>query len=248
VVLLVVYEGLRDLVPLIGAPHHTLGWIDRALFGGQLPTIWLQRRFYQPGALQWQDTMATALYFAYYLAPLVVGLLWWFKQREMYHRFVAALLALCALAFLTYVLLPTVPPWLADPGSIHKITDETLRKWHLPGPIVALYLHHDYNEYAAFPSLHAAFPVVLVYYGWRYGRILGAGLVVYAGLVWLSIVYLGEHYVADILGGITYAVAAIAVVEAGARRWRRRRADREAGTVGALGAPAAPSADDGSRS
>jgi membrane-associated phospholipid phosphatase len=31
--------------------------------------------------------------------------------------------------------------------------------------------------------------------------------------VWFSAVYLGEHYVIDILGGILYAVAAFVVVE-----------------------------------
>jgi membrane-associated phospholipid phosphatase len=237
VVLLVAYEGLRDLEPRIGAPHHDLAWIDRALFGGQLPTIWLQSHFYRPQALQWQDIMATAIYFAYYIAPLVVGLLLWSKDRRQYHRFAASLLTLCALAFLTYAIMPTVPPWLSDPQAIHKITDETIRKLNLPGLVVAIYLHHDYNEYAAFPSLHSAFPVVLLYYGRRCGRLLGAALVGYAVLVWLSVVYLGEHYVADILGGVTYAVVAIAVVE-GAVRWRRRRAVVQSQPALPLSAPA----------
>lgn len=222
--LLVAYEGLRDVVPIVGAPHHDLGWIDRAFFAGQLPTIWLQTSFYQPEGLHWQDSFATWVYFAHYRAPLIVGLLWWFKNRAEYHRFAAALLTLCALAFLTYTIMPTIPPWLGDPRSIHEITQETVRKWDVPGQVFSMYTHRDYNLFAAFPSLHAAFPVVLIYYGWLRWRFLGAWLVVYASLVWMSIVYLGEHYFVDILGGVIYAIVAIVVVESIARRRVRSRA------------------------
>jgi len=223
-VLIVAYESLRDLVPLVGAPHHDLGWVDRALFGGQIPTIWLQTNFYDPGALHWQDFFATWVYFAHYRAPLIVGLLWWFKSRSEYHRFAAALLTLCAVAFITYTVMPTIPPWLGDPRPIHEITQETVRALNVPGQLFSMYTHRDYNLYAAFPSLHAAFPVVLTYYGWLRWRFLGAWLLVYACLVWMSIVYLGEHYIIDILGGLTFAILTIVLVESVARLWVGRRA------------------------
>ncbi len=238
VVLLVAYESLRDLVPIVGAPHHDLGWIDRALFGGQLPSIWLQTSLYRPAAVQWQDVFTTWVYFAHYRAPLVVGLLWWFKNRAEYHRFAAALLTLCALAFVTYTVMPTIPPWLGVPGSIHEIAQETIGKLNVPGQLFSVYTHRDYNLYAAFPSLHAAFPVVLVYYGWLRWRFLGAWLLLYASLVGMSIVYLGEHYVVDILGGVTYAIIAIVVVESVARRLSDAAAQRRQPAAG--GAPEHP--------
>ncbi len=222
--LIAAYEGLRDLVPLINAPHHDLGWVDSALFGGRIPSSWLQAHFYRPQSIDWEDSLATAAYFAYYLIPAFVGLVWWFKSRTEYHRFAAALLTLCALAFVTYVVLPTVPPWLAHPQSVEEITDATILRWNLPRQLVAMYLGHDYNLYAAFPSLHAAFPVVLSYYGWLRSRLLGLLMSGYAGLVWVSVVFLGEHYVVDIAGGIAYAVVAIVVVEfITSRRNLRRR-------------------------
>jgi len=218
VLLIACYEGLRDLVPLIGAPLHNLGWIDLDLFGGQLPTTWLQAHFYQSGPFDWEGSLATVVYFAYYLVPLVVGLLWWLRSRTSYYRYAGALLTLCAMAFVTYVVMPTIPPWLAYPHTVRQITDATVSEWNLPSQLVSLYLHHDYDLDAAFPSLHAAFPVVLIYYGWLRSRALGLSMAVYASLVWLSIVFLGEHYVVDILGGITYAAVAIAVAETVASR------------------------------
>jgi len=227
--LIAVYEGLRDLVPLIGASPHNLAWVDLDLFGGQLPTTWLQTRFYQARPLGWEDSVATTVYFLYYLVPLVVGLLWWLRSRTSYYRYAGALLTLCALAFITYVVMPTVPPWLAYPHSVHEITDATIAEWNLPSQLVSIYLHHDYDLDAAFPSLHAAFPVVLIYYGWMRSRPLGALMAVYASLVWLAIVFLGEHYVVDILGGIAYAIVAIVAVETVARRRIRRRTQTPAG-------------------
>jgi hypothetical protein len=42
---------------------------------------------------------------------------------------------------------------------------------------------------------------------------------VWAVIVWVVVVYLGEHYVADVLGGIAYAVAAIAITRMVAARF-----------------------------
>jgi membrane-associated phospholipid phosphatase len=42
----------------------------------------------------------------------------------------------------------------------------------------------------------------------------------------LSLIYLGEHYLIDILLGWTYAAATILLVNWGAQRWAERRAKR----------------------
>ena len=40
----------------------------------------------------------------------------------------------------------------------------------------------------------------------------GAALSIWAIVVWVTVVYLGEHYVADVVGGILYAVVALIIV------------------------------------
>jgi membrane-associated phospholipid phosphatase len=87
-----------------------------------------------------------------------------------------------------------------------------IQRSDLPSSLVWLYAHHDYNLYAAFPSLHAGFPVVAAAAAWRRNRAVGIVLWLWAVIVWLVVVYLGEHYVADVIGGIVYAAIAIAVV------------------------------------
>jgi len=57
------------------------------------------------------------------------------------------------------------------------------------------------------PSLHAAFPFLGALFALRlWGRRAWPTLV-YTACVWLSIVYLGEHYIVDIIGGVIFALA-----------------------------------------
>ena len=85
-----------------------------------------------------------------------------------------------------------------------------------------LYTHLNPNQFAAFPSLHAAFPALAAVYSWSRYRALAIGLIFWTTAVLLSIVYLGEHYVVDALDGFLYVRAATILVE-GFVRWRRRR-------------------------
>jgi hypothetical protein len=42
-------------------------------------------------------------------------------------------------------------------------------------------------------------------------------------IVWVAVVYLGEHYVADVIGGVVYAALAIAIVRVMTARTGRRQ-------------------------
>ena len=63
---------------------------------------------------------------------------------------------------------------------------------------------------AAFPSIHAAFPLIgfLVIRKYRLPAWLLYLETVRVVGVWFMIVYTGEHYVVDVLAGIAYALAA----------------------------------------
>jgi membrane-associated phospholipid phosphatase len=47
---------------------------------------------------------------------------------------------------------------------------------------------------------------------WRRNKRVGAALAIWAVLVWITVVYLGEHYVADVVGGVLYAAVSLAIV------------------------------------
>jgi membrane-associated phospholipid phosphatase len=224
VALLVAYEVARDLAPLVGAPPRDLSGIERWLSGGHEATLALQSALYSPARIGVLDVAGSAVYFMHFVLPAAVGLALWLGDRSRYRAFAATLLVACCLAFVTYIALPTQPPWLGHPQDVHKVIDETIGKLSLPDWLVGFYRDRDYNVDAAFPSLHAAFPLIAALHTWarsrRFGILLGAWTLV----VWFSIVYLGEHYVVDVLGGVAYAMVAVLAVAC----WRRCAARRAA--------------------
>ncbi len=210
--LLVAYEVMRDLASAFGVQPHNLAPFDQHLFDGYEPTLVLQATAAQLADRDLLEDAGSLVYGAHFLLPIVIGAWLWARDRDAFSRFGFTLVILCAMAFATYVVAPTSPPWLAQPSSVRHLIDNAIQRSGLPASLLWLYSNHDYNLYAAFPSLHAGFPVVAAAAAWQRNRVVGAVLYAWAVVVWLAVVYLGEHYVADVVGGIAYAALAIAIV------------------------------------
>jgi membrane-associated phospholipid phosphatase len=215
------YEAMRGFAAKTGFAPHDLSGLEMALFGGVIPTLVLQRAFYHPGVVGIQDVVAMIFYFMHFVLPIVVGFIFWLNSREHYRRYIAALLLMSFLAFVTYLFWPSAPPWY-QLHDVVKINDQTVHS--LWGYTLVSPIYHSFNPnpFAAFPSLHAAYPALATAYAWSRYRALGIGLLVWTACVLLSIVYLGEHYVVDALAGFVYVAAAALIVES-FTRWRRRR-------------------------
>ena len=229
--ILVGYDLLRGYVgsnPLF-APHF-LPQIDadRFLFGGTIPTVWLQERLYEVGQLPWYDLLSWAVYLTHYFMIFIAAAYLWRVSRRRFLEFRAMVLVLSIAAFLTYALVPAAPPWMANDhnliGSVARVTGSV---WSELGVSPAASIWDKgtslYNPVAALPSLHAAFPMLLCCYFWRSGtlaRVLGAGYVLAMG--W-TLVYGGEHYVFDVLLGWVYAVGVYFGVRWVRARWVERR-------------------------
>ena len=212
------YEVMSGFASKTGFPPHDLSTMERALFGGQVPTLVLQGALYQSGRVGWLDVAAMYFYFMHFVLPVAAGFLLWLRSRELYWRYAAALLLLSLLAFVTYLFFPSTPPWLQFPGEVHQIQHETVIKLRLDYYVSPVFNHLDPNRYAAFPSLHASYPVLAALYAWGVDRRAALLLGAWAACVWFSVVYLGEHYVVDALDGVVYVAAAVLVVELVARK------------------------------
>jgi membrane-associated phospholipid phosphatase len=225
------YEAMRGFAANTGFAPHDLSGLERLVFAGTLPTLTVQHAFYRVEAVSPQDVIAMFFYFMHFPLPIVVGFVFWIRSREHYRRFIASLLLMALLSFITYLFWPSAPPWyqfqegrVPDSQVVHKILNETVDKlWGNNYFVSPLYSHLNPNKFAAFPSLHAAFPALAAVYAWSRYRPLAIGLILWTAGVLLSIVYLGEHYVVDALAGFAYVAAAALIVE-GLSRWRARRA------------------------
>jgi membrane-associated phospholipid phosphatase len=225
-VLFLSYEYLRGLGSAVGMPVHDVTELERVVDFGQIPTILLQQAFHHVGQVSWYDIAATTFYFLHFAFPLAVGYIFWLQNRTYFRSYSWTLIGMSFAAFIFYMLVPVAPPWLALPDSVAKIIDHTLPSYtDLPGIPVPVSIYHwmNPNKVAAMPSLHAAYPLLAFMFAWRlFGR-RSWPLLLYTILVWVSIVYLGEHYVVDIIGGVILTVGAYYAEEL-ITRWRARRA------------------------
>jgi membrane-associated phospholipid phosphatase len=208
------YESLRTLAGGSGMEVHYSAPIDfdDFFFLGHQPTVWLQQHLYQPGVVSVLDVLATVFYFCHFAYPLTLGFIFWLKDRVLFRRFAAALLGMSFTAFVFFLLVPVAPPWLASQVGylphVEKIINHTL-----PSATSWFYNLLYSNKVAAMPSLHAAFPVLGLLYGLKLWGRRAWPLALWCAGVCFSIVYLGEHYVADAVGGIVIAAATYWVVE-----------------------------------
>jgi PAP2 superfamily len=198
---------------------------DRVVFG-EPPTIFLQRWLYDVGVAHWYDYAAFVVYLSHFFVTLLVLGLLWKLSYQRFRQYRALVVALATAGFVTYVLFPAVPPWLAAlDGHLEPVHRTIAGMWGRVGiaPAQALFENHGefYNQEAAIPSLHAAYPMLLLLFFWGAGRWARVGLLAYVLAMAFTLVYTGEHYVADIVLGWLYAAAVCAGIS-----WARRRRAR----------------------
>ncbi len=233
--LLFVYDTLRGRVgqnPLF--EPHVLPQIDvdEFLFGG-VPAVQLQERFYEPGVLHVWDVAAWAVYLSHFFVTVAVAAVLWRIARPRFLRFRAMVLTVTAAAFVTYALFPAVPPWMAsDDGYIGPIGRVVGGVWDGLGVEHAAAIwdrgSNMSNEVAAIPSLHTAFPVLILCFFWSSGRWPRIACLAYALAMSLTLVYTGEHYVADVILGWVYAIVAYLAVSRAYEWWAIRARERSA--------------------
>ena len=209
VILLLVYESFRGIAHTLNDHvNYTLApFVDRHLFGN-LPTVYLQNWLWK-GHTSWYDIVLYIPYMLFFVVPLGLALLVWKTRDHEYWRVVTTYLTVFFGAFLTFLIMPTVPPWLAaQNGYIQPIVRVSSSVWFSLGihNFPSVYNHIAPNPVAAVPSLHAAVSTLFSIFVFKlYGRRWGALSLLYPILIYVGVVYEGEHYVFDVLMGIIYA-------------------------------------------
>ena len=226
--LLVVYDYLRGAVSVAPARAHVATQIavDRWLAGGADPTRWLQQHLWSPGHPHWYDYGVWAVYMTHFFVVWLVAAWLWRASRRRFAHYSALTVVLTMAAFVVYWRYPAQPPWMASDamriGPLDRIVPTI---WDQLGvkSLQSVYENGDVvNPVAAMPSLHAAYPLMLLLFFWGAGRRVRAGLALYTVAMGFALVYSGEHFVLDILAGWALAAAAYAVVFVALRFVTRR--------------------------
>ena len=207
----------------IGAHYHPMIDFDRAIFG-EVPTVWLQQRLYDPGIVHWWDVGFTLVYTSYFIVPFALAGWLWARDRLGFQRFTRRLVTLALAGLATYVAFPAAPPWMAaETGLIGEVHRTTSDGWQVLGVGTASLFSEGQatsNLVAAVPSLHAAFTMLVALFLW--GRVrrkrLRPLLLLYPQAMALTLIATGEHYFFDVALGWAYAGAVMGAWTLGERR------------------------------
>jgi hypothetical protein len=178
--------------------------VDKVIGLGRIPTVRLQDWLYDGSPGWFEDALGKAhdWYFGGLLAALF---LLWLGSRREYLRAAAAALGCAYAAVVGFVAFPAAPPWLARCHHLVGPLERIREHGHqcppaLHDPSLATRLFDD-NPVAAIPSLHGAWSTLAALMLWRWRPRLWPIGAAYALVQQFAVVYLGEHYVADLIVG-----------------------------------------------
>jgi membrane-associated phospholipid phosphatase len=197
--------------------------IDRVLGLGELPSLRLQRALArvdaESGAPSWRalDRVLVWAHWAWFMVPHGSLLYILLRRPERFERAAVMTYAVFDIGASVYWLAPTAPPWYAasmtgrEAGSGAGREDrgaEQVRRMMVEygehfwrdgwGPLYSVF---GGNPLAAMPSLHFATTLMAALLLAEAGPLPGALGGTYAAVLGFALVYLGEHYVVDLLAG-----------------------------------------------
>jgi hypothetical protein len=166
---------------------------------------------------------------AYYMlgfGPLIAAVLIWLgiRHRGLYAQLRTLLFASLGLAVIGYVFYPTAPPRLV-PGL--GISDTVGLSAHDAGSVAGI----RFNPYAAMPSMHVGWSVLVGIYGFRAARSpwLKGFFAAHPFLMAVTVIATGNHYFLDAIAGAGAALAAILLISTARRVHAGRIAARTQG-------------------
>lgn len=108
-------RAVADDAGLAVAGQTVVSSIEAMLFGGSLPSQWLQDRFYDPARIQIHDIVLAVVHILFFVTPFIVGVVLWSKRRAVFYRYSSATAVAFGLGLVGFVFLPTAPP-----GSVSR--------------------------------------------------------------------------------------------------------------------------------
>jgi membrane-associated phospholipid phosphatase len=180
--------------------------VDRLIGGGELPNARLQRLLSHLPRGGPVDKFLAWTHWLWFIEPYLALLVVLLRDDARFPKAARQMAAVFDLGCATYFAVPTAPPWWSSEQGytgdekvrrvMVEVGEETWgRAW--PGMYGAL----GGNPWAAMPSLHFATSVSAALSLSESGKVEGALGWGYALTLGFALVYLGEHYVTDLLAG-----------------------------------------------
>jgi membrane-associated phospholipid phosphatase len=194
--------------------------LDRVLGLGELPTLRLQRALARvdpaTGVPSWRalDRLLVWTHWVWFMIPHCSLAYILIRYPRRFSRAAVMTYAVFDLGASVYWVAPTAPPWYASAAADGAGDELAVRRMMVEygehfwrdgwGP---LYNGLGGNPLAAMPSLHLATSLMAALLLAETGPLAGTLGFSYALTLGFALVYLGEHYLVDLLGGAALTLA-----------------------------------------
>jgi hypothetical protein len=218
----IIFDYMKAIPNYTVSPVHLtdLYTHEKSLFGIQYNgNILTPNEYWKANSTHALDIIGGIFYLCWIPVPLGFAAFLFFRNRRQFLGFAITFFVVNLLGFVIYYTYPAAPPWYIQEHGFNFIPNT-------PGNTGGLarfdqYFHVNLfksiyekgsNVFAAMPSLHSAYPIIVLYYGLK--NKLGYANIVLATVmvgIWLTAVYTSHHYVLDVLAGIVCAIAGISL-------------------------------------
>jgi membrane-associated phospholipid phosphatase len=201
--------------------HSLYNW-EKSLFGIDINGVLITpNEYFAHSHNTILDILCGIFYLCWVPLPLIFAGILFFRNRNLFFQFSLTFFLVNLVGFVGYYIYPAAPPWYIAQKGFHFIAST-------PGNTAGLGRFDAYfgtnifagiyskssNVFAAMPSLHAAYILIVLYYGikakMKWFNFLFA--VIMLG-IWFAAVYTGHHYILDVLAGISCALFGIMIFQ-----------------------------------
>ncbi|MGN6163440.1 MAG: phosphatase PAP2 family protein [Flavisolibacter sp.] len=197
--------------------------LEKSLFGfswnGAVVT---PNEFFAVNHAAWSDALTGFFYLCWVPVPLLFAGFLFFKNRKYFFQFALTFFLVNLIGFVGYYVYPAAPPWYVGQKGFEFIANTPGNTAGLGrfdalvgANIFAGIYSKSSNVFAAMPSLHAAYMLIVVYYSIKSGmkKIYNLLFTLIMLGIWFTAVYSSHHYVLDVLAGIVCAIIGISLFQ-----------------------------------
>ncbi len=191
---------------------------EKYLFGiHQAQNIVTPNEYWVQHSSTFLDILCGFFYLCWIPVPLAFAAYLFFKNKTLFLSFSVTFVLVNFIGFVGYYIYPAAPPWYIQQfgtGFIPATAGNTAGLARFDAYFGVSIFKNLYakssNVFAAMPSLHSSYPVLVLYYGIQ--KKMGWVNIFFAAVmvgIWFTAVYSSHHYILDVLCGIACAIAGL---------------------------------------
>jgi inositol phosphorylceramide synthase catalytic subunit len=167
------------------------------------------------------DILTGIFYLCWIPVPLAFATYLFFKDKILFLKFSLSFVLINFIGFVIYYIYPAAPPWYIQqygtdflPGTPGNTAGLSRFDAYFHVSVFKNLYAKSSNVFAAMPSLHSSYPLLVLYYGIK--KKVGWLNIIFAIVmmgIWFAAIYTSHHYILDVLAGIACAFTGIVLFD-----------------------------------